>query len=102
MCFTEISTEDFLHNEGRFWHPWFILLKKGSILKFQIDGKPSSATVSFAQGRTAAQSLGTTHYCECSAKNLTGLKKVFEEAVLAGIHSAYPDGMDKQAGCIIS
>lgn len=71
-------------------------------IKAQIEGKPTSATVSFAQAKAIAQELGAHNYCECSAKNMTGLKKVFEEAALAGLHSTFPDGVEKNSGCVVS
>lgn len=71
-------------------------------IKAQIEGKPTSATVSFGEAKTLAQDLGAHTYCECSAKNMTGLKKVFEEAALAGLHTAFPEGVDKHGGCVLS
>lgn len=68
----------------------------------QIEGRSSRDTVSFSQARSAGQELGAITYCECSARNLTGLKKIFEEAAAAGLKKAYPDGMDKKNGCVLA
>ena len=68
----------------------------------QIEGKPTSATVSYAQAKAMAQSLGAHTYCESSAKNMTGLKKVFEEAAAAGLQHAFPGGLDKHSSCAVS
>lgn len=68
-----------------------------------MEGKPTSATVSFAQAKAAAQEMGAHTYCETSAKNKTGLKKVFEEAATAGVKNALPPKTgDEQNGCVVS
>ncbi|XP_076441613.1 cdc42 homolog [Babylonia areolata] len=71
-------------------------------IKAQIEGKPSSATVSFSQAKAMAQELGAKNYCESSAKNATGLKKVFEEAAQAGLQNAFPGGVDRRTSCVVS
>ncbi|KAK7469626.1 hypothetical protein BaRGS_00036355 [Batillaria attramentaria] len=72
-------------------------------IKAQIEGKPSSATVSFSHAKSVAQDLNAHTYCESSARNLTGLKKVFEEAAVAGLQNALPGSMDgKRDSCVVS
>ncbi|KAL8615527.1 hypothetical protein ACOMHN_028190 [Nucella lapillus] len=71
-------------------------------IKAQIEGKPSSATVSFSQAKALAQELGAKTYCESSAKNMTGVRKVFDEAALASLQNAFPGGVDKRSSCVVS
>ena len=68
----------------------------------QIEGKPTSATVSFSQAKAMAEELGAYNYCESSAKNMTGLRKVFQDAATAGLQNAFPEGVDKRNSCVVS
>lgn len=83
----------------------FILVatKVDERIKAQIEGKPSSATVSFSHAKSVAQDLSAHTYCESSAKNLTGLKKVFEEAAVCGLQNAVPGSVGgKRDSCVVS
>ena len=49
-----------------------------------------------------ALELGAFNYCESSAKSMTGMKKVFQDAATAALQNAFPEGVDKRNSCVVS
>lgn len=67
-------------------------------LENDVDSKKRSWTpIHSKQGFAMAKEIGAVTYLECSAKNETGIKKVFEEAARAA--ALHPPRKQKKKKC---
>ncbi|GFS14474.1 Ras association domain-containing protein 2 [Elysia marginata] len=69
--------------------------------KAQADGSDITPFVTYSEGMKEAGDLGASQYTECSAKNNTGVKRVFEKTVHAAVQNMLPTDL-KRSSCVVS
>ena len=79
-------------------NPKIILVGTKLDLRDDIDTISKQKPITREQGMSKAKEIGAKIYLECSARNKTGLKAIFEEAARA----AKSSGKSKKSGCILS
>ncbi|RUS81047.1 hypothetical protein EGW08_011187 [Elysia chlorotica] len=69
--------------------------------KAQADSTDITSFVTYSEGMREAGDLGAAKYTECSARNNTGVKRVFEQTIQAALeHMVSPEV--KRTSCVVS
>ncbi|KAK3787462.1 hypothetical protein RRG08_025728 [Elysia crispata] len=76
-------------------------LKTDIRTKAQADSSDISPFITYSEGMREAGDLGAAQYTECSAKNNTGVKRVFEQTVHAALQNMMPAEL-KRTSCVVS
>lgn len=69
--------------------------------KAQADCSDITTFVTYSEGMREAGDLGAAHYTECSAKNNTGVKRVFEKTAQVAVENMMPNEL-KRSSCVVS
>ncbi|GFO16907.1 ras-related c3 botulinum toxin substrate 1 [Plakobranchus ocellatus] len=76
-------------------------LKTDIRTKAEADGSDITKFVTYSEGMREAADLGAAQYTECSAKNNTGVKRVFEKVAQAAVENNMTPEM-KRTSCVLS